>query len=73
MRALIRDESDNTLIVLEVHEACYSPEDQELYLYSSDTDYCIEGIVQVNADSAFTELFENGKVDLSIYKASQIN
>ena len=72
MRALIRDKSDHTLIVIEVYEACYNPEENELYLYSPDNDYCVEGIVQVNADSAFTDLFENGKADLSIYKASPI-
>ena len=69
MRALIRDKSDNTLMLIEVTEACYSPEDKELYLTSPDHDYCIEGIVQVNAHSAFTDLFDTGKVDLSIYKA----
>ena len=70
MRALLRDKSDNTLIVIEVTEACYSPQDNELYLNSPDNEYCIEGIVQVNADSVFSELFETGKADLSIYKAS---
>ena len=43
MRALIRDKSDHTLIVIEVYEACYNPEENELYLYSPDNDYCVEG------------------------------
>lgn len=72
MRAMIRDKDAQTLVVLEVTEASYDPSEKEMYLYSPDTNYAVSGVVQVNADSAFQDLFEIGKVDLSFYQAYPI-
>lgn len=58
--ALLKDSQDGTLIVLEVEQACYDEQEQELYLSSTDYDYCVPRMVKVNADFFIRELFEKG-------------
>jgi hypothetical protein len=69
MRALLRDQEDQTLIALEVTEAAYYPDDQDLGLYSGDTTYMVHKIVKANADSLIRELYDTGKADFTNYPA----
>ena len=73
MRALLKDGADGTFIVLEVEQVCYDEQARELYLASTDYEYCVPRIIRVNADSVIRELFETGKSDLTCYEAMEAN
>lgn len=61
MRALLRDGQDQTRIALEVEEAVYDPESNQLFLYtSSETCYVVSKVVKANADSFIEELAAKG-------------
>lgn len=70
MRVLLRDQSDNTYIVLDAESLYYDESAQELYVASENYDYTVHRIVKVNADSFMREAFETGKVDLTQFEAS---
>ena len=70
MRVLLRDQSDNTYIVLEAESLYYDEQAQELHVASENYDYTVHRIVKANADSFMRELFETGKVDLTQFEAS---
>ena len=72
MRALLRDGQDQTRIALEVEEAVYDPESNQLFLYtSSETCYVVFRVVKANADSVIEELAAKGYCDLTQFEASQ--
>lgn len=70
MRVLLRDQSDNTYIVLDAESLYYDESVQELYVASENYDYTVHRIVKSNADSSMREAFETGKVDLTQFEAS---
>lgn len=70
MRVLLRDQSDNTYIVLDAESLYYDEAAQELYVASENYDYTVHRIVRSNADSFMREAFETGKVDLTQFEAS---
>ena len=55
MRVLLRDQSDNTYIVLEAESLYYDEQAQELYVASENYDYTVHRIVKANADSFMRE------------------
>lgn len=65
MRALLRDQSDNTLMVICVTEASFDPKEQELYLYAGESCYTVQRVTSAIADSLLRELFETGKADFT--------
>lgn len=70
MRALLRDQEDNTLLAIEVTEAYYVPDDQILYMETITGDtYCAGKMIQINADSIVRELYERGAADLTSYSS----
>ena len=71
MRALLKDKEDCTLIVMEVTEAVYDPDDAILYLRNADAAYQVERMVRVNADAAMQELYQTGMVDLTAFPAAE--
>ena len=71
MRVLLRDQSDNTYIVLDAESVYYDESDQELYVVSENYDYTVYRVVKANADSFMRELYETGKVDLTQFVASE--
>jgi hypothetical protein len=72
MRALLRDGQDQTRIALEVEEAVYDPESNQLFLYtSSETCYIVSKIVKANADSFIEELAAKGYCDLTQFESVQ--
>ena len=71
MRVLLRDQSDNTYIVLDAESVYYDESDQELYVVSENYDYTVRRVVKANADSFMRELYETGKVDLTQFEASE--
>ena len=70
MRVLLRDQSDNTYIVLDAESLYYDESAQELYVASPSYDYTVHRIVKANADSFMREAFDTGKVDLTQFEAS---
>ena len=71
MRVLLRDQSNNTYIVLDAESVYYDESDQELYVVSENYDYTVHRVVKANADSFMRELYETGKVDLTQFVASE--
>ena len=67
MRALLRDGQDQTRIALEVEEAVYDPESNQLFLYC----YVVSKVVKANADSFIEELAAKGYCDLTQFESVQ--
>lgn len=70
MRILLRDKEDQTLVLVEAEHVIYNPDAQELYVSSANYDYTVHKIVRPNADSAISELYASGLVDLTTFEAS---
>lgn len=69
---LLRDGQDQTRIALEVEEAVYDPESNQLFLYtSSETCYVVSKVVKANADSFIEELAAKGYCDLTQFESVQ--
>ena len=51
MRVLMRDKDDSTLILIEATSITYDRTAMELYVGTVETDYVIERITEVNANS----------------------
>ncbi len=73
MRVLLRDSEDNSLIAFDAQEVIFDPEDQTMILAAGDLSYVVEKIAQVNADEYIRELVDQGKVDLTMFKAKADN
>ena len=69
MRVLMRDKDDSTLILIEAASITYDRTAMELYVGTVETDYVIERITEVNANSLIQELYNTGKVDVTLYSA----
>ena len=72
MRALLRDGADQTRIAIEMEEAVYEPEDNQLLLYTgSGTCYIVSKVVKINAKSLIEELAAKGYCDLTQFEAAR--
>ena len=72
MRALLRDGADQTRIAIEMEEAVYEPEDNQLLLYTgSGTCYIVSKVVKINANSLIEELAAKGYCDLPQFEAAR--
>lgn len=65
MRVLMTAAMDKTLLVAEVNEINYEPDDQELYFSASDETYVASGVSTVTAENIIRLAFMDGKVDAS--------
>ena len=68
MRVLLRDQSDNTYIVLDAESVYYDESDQELYVVSENYDYTVHRVVKANADSFI--VYGRGVLHLSVLPSS---
>ena len=72
MRALLRDGADQTRIAIEMEEAVYEPEDNQLLLYTgSGTCYIVSKVVKINANSLIEELAAKGYCDLTQFESAR--
>ena len=70
MRALLRDGADQTRIAIEMEEAVYEPEDNQLLLYTgSGTCYIVSKVVKINANSLIEELAAKGYCNPTQFEA----
>ena len=70
MRVLFRDQEDSCLFAAEIAVVTFDPESQQLSFFSADDDtITIPDITQNLADSIITNLYEEGKANLSSYQA----
>lgn len=74
MRALLKDQTDGTLVAFETVEAIYDKEEQRIYLYNpAGTGYQVGPIIEVNAESLIAELFKKGQSEMTDYPASSMD
>ena len=70
MRVLLRDESDNTMFVVEANDVCYDPDENELYVnVGEETQHVVRNITGIMARSAVYDAWKNGMVDLSDFES----
>lgn len=69
MQILMRDKDDSTLILVVATSITYDRSDMELHVGTVETDYVIEKITEVNANSVIQELYDKGKADVTMYPA----
>lgn len=70
MVALLKNAEDGTLISTKVETAYYNNEEKELYLSGNNYDFTIMGIDRYDAYDHIRKLYEDGRTDLTQYKAS---
>lgn len=69
MRALVRLRGDGSLMVMEITSADYYPVNQELHLYEGqDNVFRVKHVASADARRHITQLFSEGKTDLSAYE-----
>ena len=69
MKVLLKEAADRTLVLLEVEEINYNPEELVLNIWSSQSSFEIRDIEKANADYIVNDAFRCDKVDLSMYEA----
>ena len=69
MKVLLKEAADRTLVLLEVEEINYNPEERVLNIWSSQSSFVIRNIEKSNADYITNDAFRCDKLDLTTYEA----
>lgn len=69
MRVMLRDMDDQIIVVLEADHVFYEPDEKLLCVYCGEMECDVQNICRANADAAIQELYETGKVDLTVYQS----
>lgn len=65
MRVLMTAAMDKTLLVAEVNEINYDPDEKKLYFYVNEGSYVASGVSDVTADNIIHLAYTDGRVDAS--------
>lgn len=65
MRVLMTAAMDKTLLVAEVNEINYDPDEKKLYFYVNEGSYVASGVSDVTADNIIHLAYTDGRVDVS--------
>ncbi len=69
MRVLLCDSVDNSLVALEVDEVNYDPDDRTVCISTVHGWYELYNMTKNLADNIITTLYNEGKIDITEYKA----